>query len=210
MIDGSKNRRLEQERLREQLILRAAIEELAQADYGGLTVERVAARAGVNKTTVYRKWETKADLIRAALFSVLDSFPVGASAGDLRTDLLRICASALEFIRSADGQSLMRLRLLQQPEPELAVIAKEINERRLVELRDIVQSAVARGELSPDVDVLLLLDMLWGALHARVVMKGEVVDNAMLERLVDLLMRGAQPRPKSRKPAPKKRGRIKR
>jgi AcrR family transcriptional regulator len=193
-----------QEQLRERTILRAALEELALSDYGGLTMEGVAARAGVNKTTVYRKWETKTELIRAALSSAFEVFCIGPTEGDLRTDLLRIAHKVLDFTRSSLGQSLMRLHLLQHPQPELAEIAKDLNAKQLAELGGLVKGAVARGELSPDADIVLLLEMLWGALHARVVMKNEPVDDALLHRIVDILMRAAGPPPQPGKARPKK------
>jgi len=182
-----------QERLRERTILRAALEELALSDYGGMTVEGVAARAGVNKTTVYRKWQTKAELMRAALSSVFETYRVGPTAGDLRSDLLRIARIVLDFSRSFEGQCLTRLRLLQHPEPELAKIAHDLNAKQLAQLSALVKAARARGELGPDVDIVLLVDMIWGAVHARVVMKNEPVDDALLHRIVDMLMKAARP-----------------
>jgi AcrR family transcriptional regulator len=189
-----------QERVRERKILRAAIQELALSDYGGMTVEGVAARAGVNKTTIYRKWETKADLIRAALFSVFEMFRVGPTAGDLRSDLLRIAHNVLDFIQSSEGQSLLRLRLLQHPEPELAKIARDLNAEQLAEVSEVMKAASLRGEIAPDVDPVLLLDMLWGVVHARVVMKSERVSESLLVRMVDILLKAAAP---GSMPAPK-------
>jgi AcrR family transcriptional regulator len=200
--------RLAQERLREKTILRAAIEELALSDYGGMTVEGVAARAGVNKTTVYRKWETKAELMRAALLSVVEMFKVGPTAGDLRSDLLRIARTALDFTHSFEGQCLTRLRLLQHPEPELAKMAHDLNAKQLAELGELFKAALARGELAPDVDAILLLDMLWGAIHARVVMKSERVDDALLHRIVDMLMKAAGSAPPAKLRAKAKRNRT--
>jgi AcrR family transcriptional regulator len=187
-----------QEHLREQTILRAAIEELAVLDYGGMTVEGVAQRAGVNKTTVYRKWETKADLIRAALSSVFEMFRIGPTAGDLRSDLLGLARKMRHFTQTFEGKCLMRLRLHQHPEPELAEIAKRLNAKQMVEVHALIEAAVRRRELRRDVDIMLLLDMLWGALYARLVMKNDVVDDALLEHIVDVLMRANRPDP----PAP--------
>ncbi len=103
--------------LREAKILRAVIEELARSDYGGLSFERVAARAGVNKTTVYRHWETKADLVRAALTLVVQSVLPEVSSGTLRADLIHVGRRMVDFSTSFEGQALIRLRLMQHPEP---------------------------------------------------------------------------------------------
>lgn len=197
-----------QELAREQKILSCAIEELALSDYGGLTIDAVAARAGVNKTTVYRKWPTKAELIRAALESVIEMIQVGPSAGDLRTDLLRIARACLRFVRSNQGQSIMRLRLLQHPEPELAKLAKALTEKQLAASRALFAAAAERGEIARDVDEVLLLDMLWGAIHARVVMRSESVDDRTLQRLADLLLNAVRPGPRVPGPASPRRASV--
>jgi len=198
MPEPSSLGRRAQEQVREKKIMRAAIEELALSDYGGMTIEAVATRAGVNKTTVYRKWETKADLIRAALLSACEMVRVGPTAGNLRADLTRIAHKVLDFTRSFEGQCLMRLRLLQHPEPALAEIARELNGKQLAELGVLVNAARTRGELAPGVDIMLLLDMLLGAVHVRVVMKNEPVDDALLGRIVDVLLKAAQPSARSK------------
>ena len=175
---------------REARILRAAIEELARSDYGGLTFDHVAARAGVNKTTVYRHWETKADLVRAALSLVLQSVIPEVSLGSLREDLIRIGRRMVDFSTSFEGQCLIRLCLLQHPEPELAGIAKNLHVRHIAQLAALADAATARGELPPGVDFKLVLDMLGGALHSRVVIKNEPVDDVLIARMVDILLGG--------------------
>jgi AcrR family transcriptional regulator len=171
-------------------ILRAAIEELARSDYGGLAFERVAARAGVNKTTVYRHWETKADLVRAALSQVLQSVIPEVSSGTLREDLIRIGHKVVDFSMSFEGQCLVRLRLLQHPEPELASIARDLHARHFAHLSALADAATRRGDLPKGVDFKLLLDMLGGALHSRLVMQNESVDDVLIARMVDILLCG--------------------
>jgi AcrR family transcriptional regulator len=183
--------------VRERAILRAAIEELARSDYGGLTFERVAARAGVNKTTVYRRWETKADLVRAALTSVAQAFRPGPTTGSLRGDLMRMGRTIREFVASFEGQCLMRVRLLQHPEPELAGMAKELHARSLGDIASLGRAAVERGEITADSDMGLLVEMLSGALHTRLIMKGEPADDVVIARFVDTLLHGAR-RPERR------------
>jgi AcrR family transcriptional regulator len=177
--------------VRERAILRATIEELARSDYGGLSFERVAARAGVNKTTVYRRWETKADLVRAALTSVAQSLRPGPTTGSLRGDLMRIGRTIREFVASFEGQCLMRVRLLEHPEPELAGMAKELHARSLDEVFSLARAAIARGELATEGDMMLLVELLNGALHTRLMMKNEAADDVVIERYVDVLLHGA-------------------
>lgn len=175
---------------RQTRILRAVIEELARFDYGGLTFERVAARAGVNKTTVYRHWQTKTDLVRAALSLVLTPVKPQVTTGTLRSDLTQIARHIVEFTTSFEGQSLIRLHLLQHPEPELAAVGKELQAKRRAAILALGEAAVARGELSRSADFGLILDMLGGALHAQLFIKNEPVDDVLIAGMVDILMRG--------------------
>jgi AcrR family transcriptional regulator len=184
--------RREQEHERELDILRAAITELAVFDYGGMTIESVARRAGVNKTTVYRKWPTKSELVRAALVSIFEMFTVGETVGDLRSDLRRVALKLMAFNDSPEGRTLVRLRLLHHPEPELAEIAQQLRTRKVTELTALMESAVKRGEIAPGVDVKLLLDLLWGVVFVKLVLNREPVDGPTLERILDLLMSAAR------------------
>lgn len=193
---GARNEKLQQsgaQLMRKAGVIRAVVEELAQSDYGGLTVEKVAARAGVNKTTVYRHWPTKPQLVRAALATFSQAWSVGPSSGTLRDDLIRVGRAMVDAATSFEGQCLIRLRLLQHPEPELAGIAKELNEQRVARYDILGEAAVKRGEVAAVADFRLLLDMLGGALHVRLVMKNETVDDVLIARIVDILLRGAQP-----------------
>ncbi|HMI83729.1 MAG TPA: TetR/AcrR family transcriptional regulator [Polyangiaceae bacterium] len=178
---------------RQRDILCAALEELARADYGGLTFERVAARAGVNKTTLYRQWPTKALLVRAALENYAAATSPGPSTGSLRGDLLRVGRMMLDFASSFEGQGLVRLRLLEHPEPELAEMARALHERYTGQLVSMLGESVARGELLPDADPRLLLELLGGALHLRLFVKNDRVDDVIIARLVDVLLHGVAP-----------------
>jgi AcrR family transcriptional regulator len=175
---------------RERAIYRATLEELAEGDYGALSVESVALRAHVNKTTLYRRWPTKAALVHAALDAIVDEVKLDASTGSLRGDLLAIARKMLKFMRSLEAQSILRVRLLDHPEPELAKIAAKLQARRQEQLGRLLQSAVARGELPPKTELGLVLDLLGGMIHLRLFVKKMRVDDRMLTRAVDTLVGG--------------------
>ena len=175
---------------RERTILRATLEELAAADYGGLSIEDVARRAGVNKTTVYRRWPTKADLVGSALTELADRMVVGPSAGSLRADLLEIGRRMLALTLSLEGQGLARIGLLRRREPELAGTLNRLRAVREKHLQALLGAAVDRGELPPDADLALMLDMLGGLLQVRLHIKGEGVDELVVAEAVDLLLHG--------------------
>jgi AcrR family transcriptional regulator len=186
--------------LRERAILRATLEELASADYGALSIDNVARRAGVNKTTVYRRWPTKADLVGAALTALTDHMTLGPSAGSLRADLLEIGRRMLNLALSLEGQGLARLGILRGAEPELAGVVSRLRARREQKLEHLLAAAVERGELSKDADLALMLDMLGGLLHVRLFVKAGGVDELVIARAVDVLLHGmSKPRLRIRK-----------
>ena len=205
---------------RERNILRATLEELAGADYGALSIDNVAKRAGVNKTTVYRRWPTKADLVGSALTALADQIGRVPSAGSLRADLLEIGQRMLKLALSLEGQGLVRLSILRRPEPDLADVAARLRVHRDRTLQELLATAIERHELSAHADLSLMLDMLGGLLHVRLFVKGESVDELVIARAVDVLLHGTMtpaqttviPRTKSqpkrrRKPGPSKRRR---
>lgn len=175
---------------KERAIFRAALEELAESDYGGMSVENVATRVGVNKTTIYRRWPTKAGLIHAALDSIVDAFELVESTGSLRGDLFTLAKRMVSITRSVDAKSLLRLRLLDRPEPELARIAAKLQARRQAQLARLLDAAVERGELRPGTDLDLVLDLLGGMIHVRGTIKKMPLDDRALRRAVDILLHG--------------------
>src|SRR5438105_12835542 len=81
-------------------ILAATVAELARSGYASFRIDEVAARAGVNKTTIYRRWPTKAELVRAALMASDDPGPP-PSTGAVRSDLLALLRATIARIESS-------------------------------------------------------------------------------------------------------------
>jgi AcrR family transcriptional regulator len=176
-------------------VLRATIEELARAGYGALAIEEVASRAGVNKTTVYRRWPTKAELVRAALRSMQEERTCEPDTGSLRGDLKALANTIIEFAESSEGQSILRMLLAEGTEPELSEIAVSLRRERACNPKVLIERAVARGELPRGVDGLLLMETLFGAIIQRLFISHEPLVPAFVEQLIDLLLRGAMQAP---------------
>ncbi len=192
-------------------ILDAALEELARTGYGALRVDDVAARAGVNKTTVYRRWPTKEDLVRAAILSMTSDTISAPGTGSLRGDLLEVARRFVALMGSCQVQGLMRLVLAEGPDSELMAIAKSLKKVHESVPRSVVEAAQARGELAPGVDAVLLFDVLIGAIHKKMHMDREPAPDDYLGRVVDLILHGAQAheeraRPPARRAAAAARG----
>jgi AcrR family transcriptional regulator len=177
-----------------QRVLAATMEELARVGYRALRVEDVAARAGVNKTTVYRRWPEKVELVRAALGSVAERKMVAPETGSLRGDLLAIGRNMAQLFSSPQGQSVFRMLVAEGSDAEVKDLRRALRRDRKPIPLAVMAAAVARGELSadtPEADQRLLFQAFMGAIHHRLFFMNEPATPAFLERLVDLLLLGA-------------------
>ncbi len=148
--------------------LDAALVELARSGYAGFRMEAVASRAGVNKTTIYRRWPSRAALI-AALVSRMRT-PLRESplpdTGELESDLVDAFTRRFTFGRKREGRAWARL-LEERHTPEVeAIIGDAVDERR-DEWRSMVTRAIDRGDLPPRTDAQLLLDLVRAIVDSR-------------------------------------------
>jgi AcrR family transcriptional regulator len=178
-------------------ILVAALELLEEHGVARLTVEATAERAGVAKTTIYRRYRNAADLATAAL---AHSDEVGGALSGGDPDDLR--ATLLAFLTTL-GTRLERVGLdvlgamLTEPEGELLALHR----RRMVlphrdRLAGLIAAAQARGEVRDDADPLLLIELLVGSFFARHVAGREMAVEAWAEAALDLVWRGLEPDPR--------------
>jgi AcrR family transcriptional regulator len=155
----------------EAAILKATRELLAEQGLAAMTIEEVASRAGVGKASIYRRWPNKAAV---ALDAFVDDYLAGIpvrDTGTLRGDLL---ASARDWIRvvtrTPAGRTLAALLAEALTEPKLAAAWRDVVLHRLRDdRRAIISRAIARGEVSAEIDADLILDLFYGALYHRFV-----------------------------------------
>ena len=170
----------------DQRILASAFRQLVRVGYAGLSIESVAAEAGVAKTTIYRRYPTKRDLVVAAL---RESTPFPAPELDLPAH------EALEvFVRTAIAMLvesgafhvLGSLLVEDQRHPGLLDVFREriLFPRRAV-MEAVIRRGVERGELRSDVDPLIVIEMIAGAVFAHHVILGLEGDEAWIRSLVD-------------------------
>jgi AcrR family transcriptional regulator len=171
-------------------VLDATIEQLVAVGYGTLRVEDVAARAGVNKTTIYRRWPTKPELVTAALRSITFERLVMPDTGSLRGDILGVGRHMAAVMGSKEGRAFRRILFAEERNPEFQVISHLMRDSMETCPQPVVDAARARGELAPGMDLMLLFSTLAGAIHHRLFMESREVDEDYLHRLVDLLLLG--------------------
>jgi AcrR family transcriptional regulator len=135
----------------EEAIYRAALGELAEHSFDGLSIERIAHRAGTGKSAIYRRWPTKLDLVVATLVHAFPSPGPATTTGDLRTDLLEFHRRMAAALDGALGAALRANVGQHRQHPELAAALQErILAPRHRILSELLAAGVARGDVRPD------------------------------------------------------------
>jgi TetR/AcrR family transcriptional regulator, regulator of autoinduction and epiphytic fitness len=170
------------------VILEAALEELGLVGYGALTIEAVAARAGVGKSTIYRHWSGKLALVEDA-FRTLKAQALVPESGPLRervTDFLEQMARLVEESRySACMPALIEAA---ERDPQVRAFHCDFSSERRAVLVDVLRDAVASGELPKHADPDLLADALIGPIVMRRLMFFEPFDPERVPALVDQVL----------------------
>jgi AcrR family transcriptional regulator len=160
---------------RDQAILTATFALLRQRGYPGLTIEAVAAEAGVGRPTIYRRWPSKPALVVAAL---MDSSRIALPApdtGSLRDDLIAVQRHQVSLMNSPESRRVTAGLLADlATDEELAerYVTEYLMPRR-ASVFQVLQRGVDRGELTPEVDFAFVYDLLVGPLFMRAVVWGQ-------------------------------------
>jgi AcrR family transcriptional regulator len=170
-------------------VLETTLEVLGRDGFGGLRIEDVASRAGVNKTTIYRRWPSRAELVVAAL-TTLAAAPRAAETGHLETDLLALFMSATTLRSSAAGRGIVAALIAGRGDPEVDRVCVALREMHRQPARVLLERARARGDLPLPTDVELLLDVLTGAVYARLRECPEPLDRDWVRRVIRLVLSG--------------------
>jgi AcrR family transcriptional regulator len=170
-------------------VLRAAAEELSRAGYAALRVEDVAQRSGVNKTTIYRRWPTKAALVTAAITRLIQAQML-PDTGSLRQDTLDIL---LEFVRLSStplGLGIIRTLQVERAHPDVEPIARKLRQYNRAARIGLVERAIARGQLPAGTNPELVVDLLFSPIISRIVTHGEIADEQYVRAAVDVVLAG--------------------
>jgi len=172
-------------------ILKATREILGQRGVHGLTVEGVAERSGVAKTTIYRRWRSKEDLALAALLEVIQQEPPAVrQVGNTRTALSAYLRRLIDNLNSKlYGRIVRGLISDLGVDPELARGFRErVLARRVGAVRQLLQRGMERGELRRDLDLEIAIDLLMSPIYYRLLISGEPLTGAFVDRLVGAVM----------------------
>jgi AcrR family transcriptional regulator len=178
-------------------IVAAFYEELAETGHEGLTMDRVAARAGVGKAALYRRWRSK-DQMLAELIEALggDGQTPPPDLGSLRADLIAYLDSGADVADDPVFRRAIPYVISQaHSSPELVRGFGNLPGPSREAGRVVLRRAIDRRELPADTDVELALDLITGPVIMRVMIMGESLDGDYSRRLIDAVLRTLQPGP---------------
>ncbi|MFC3381785.1 TetR/AcrR family transcriptional regulator [Couchioplanes azureus] len=157
-----------------------------------ISIEAVAARAGVGKATIYRRWPNKEALLIDAVARMKGPLPAPAGAS-VREDLIMLVASARNTRMEHYGRVTACLVPEMVKSPEMHAVFQAVIEPRRAVMREVLRRGVESGELRPDLDVELTLLMLVGPTIAQNMLHWNpaIPVEGYAEALVDAVLRGA-------------------
>jgi AcrR family transcriptional regulator len=172
-------------------ILDATREELVEVGFTRLRLEHVAARAGVGKATIYRRWPSKEALAQELLTELAAPHLFIADVGDTRAELLAAVTNAMRAVTATPFGPVIRALLSQiAGNPELGdPFRATVVQARRDEVARVVARGIARGDLRTDADADVATELLVGPVYFRLTFGG-TLDPDFAERIVDGVYRG--------------------
>jgi TetR/AcrR family transcriptional regulator, regulator of autoinduction and epiphytic fitness len=170
------------------VILEAVLEELGAVGYGPLTIEAVASRAGVGKSTIYRHWPGKLELVEDA-FRTLKAAVIVPSDGTLRSRVIDVIEQVACLIEQSTYSACMPALIdAAERDPNVRAFHNRFSAERRAVLVGLLGDAIASGELPATADPEILADALVGPIILRRLLLGHTVGPAIAREIVDQLL----------------------
>ena len=175
----------------DQAILQTTLKLLTEHGYAGLSVERVAAEAGVGKTTIYRRYTTKEELVAAAVGALKDELGPPPDTGDVRADIVEMLVRSLEMLQRWPGFAIIGALLVEERRnPQLIELFRQrIIRPRRDDVITLLKRGIERREIRADADLAVAAHAILGAILASHIL-GVAESAEMIEHTVDTIWRG--------------------
>jgi AcrR family transcriptional regulator len=174
----------------DEAILAATFRQLVDVGYAALSIESVAAEAGVAKTTIYRRHPTKRELVIAAMRAATPFQPPPADL-PARESLERFVRAAVQMLIDSGAFRILGSFLIEdQRDPDLlATFRAELLTPRRAMVEAMLKRGIVRGEIRPDIDPLIVTEMVAGAVIGHHVILGQQGSDRWVGDLVDHVWR---------------------
>ena len=172
-------------------ILAAAYELLLDKGFGAITIEKIAERAGVSKATIYKWWPNKAAVVMDAFFdAAVVRLPI-PDTGSTINDMIIQVNNLAKFLTSREGRVINEIIAEGQYDQKLAETYRTIYFKpRRLDSRYILERGISRGELKENLDIELIIDLIFGPVFYRLLITGDVVDEDFIKNLIKYIFEG--------------------
>jgi AcrR family transcriptional regulator len=169
-------------------IVEQVVAMLGSRSYAGLTLDELAERSGVAKTTILRRWPSKAAVVAAGVEQLALQSVTVPDTGTLRGDLQALLHGAVETFVRGSGQFVPRLIREAGDHAPIADLVSTVIHTRRQAYRRVLALAIARGELAPTVDQELLIDLLIGPLWTRLLITREPITGDYVDAVLEVVL----------------------
>jgi AcrR family transcriptional regulator len=171
-------------------VLHATLEAMAELGPGGVTISDIARRADVHATSVQRRWGTVENvMLEAMLARSQEELPV-PDTGTVRGDLIAFARFLAAYLATPLGAALARTMAVAEDDPDRADGRMQFWRARYDASQVMIDRAIGRHELAVGTDPQLALELLVAPLHFRSLFTRQPVDDRLIEKMVDTLLRG--------------------
>jgi AcrR family transcriptional regulator len=171
-------------------VLATTLEMLQETGFAALTVEGVAARSGVHRTTIHRRWPSRAALVADAVLAVSAVQVAVPDTGSLRSDLRRLGREIRDAISTPLARAIISALAQPGASDEVAGVNRRFWEARFAATARIVERAIERGEIPKGVRPRFVMESLAGPIWFRVFVVAEPAEDRFVHRLVDAVISG--------------------
>jgi AcrR family transcriptional regulator len=176
-------------------VLGAVLDILDKEGYGAVTIEGVARQAGVGKQTIYRWWKSKAEMVLEAYANHSASKLPMPDKGHVTADLESFFCGAFKRLNDISGPTMRGLMADAVYDPEFLEILRDVLiAKRRDALMQVLERGVARGDLRADADLVVMTDLLLGAVWYRLLVQHAKLDSRFAKQLVNDCLNGFAPR----------------
>ncbi|MEU9144117.1 TetR/AcrR family transcriptional regulator [Streptomyces sp. NPDC048349] len=171
----------------------ATLAELLDRGYAELTIEGVAQRAGVHKTTLYRRWKDRASLVVDALAEHFATDIPIPDTGAVETDLQALARALVQSMTDPVGRAVQTAMFSDAGRlPEVAEAKRQIFADRFRRAKPVIERAIERGELPTDTDPVELIKTLAAPIYFRLLVSADPVEEGTAEQAVRITLAAAR------------------
>jgi len=174
-------------------VLEAAFDEVTHWGIERFSVQNLAARHGIDRTLIFEHWVDEDDLLLDVLLDGPGRSIKPPDTGSLHDDLLLVAMAMAAYISTERGRSLQGTLAIGNRDQFRAGIRAQVWQRRSAVMAEVFDRGVERGEMRPDIDPRLVLQMVVAPINMRVLYNNDVADEGYCRSVVDLVCRAVAP-----------------